>query len=85
MQCSKHLEPITWVEGAILATQLNCFIPTVFPEKAHYMQTILQDNISPSVHVALSQLKAVPADVSHLLGKPQLECLWKVMFRSNLF
>lgn len=49
------------------------------------MQTILQDNISPSVHVALSQLKAVPADVSYLLGKPPLECLWKVMFRSNLF
>lgn len=55
--------------GAILATQLNWFIPTVFPEKAHYIQMILQDNTNPPVHVTLDlgQLKTVQADVSYLL------------------
>ena len=70
---------------AILATQVNYFVPTVFPEKAHYVQMIIQDNTNPPEHVTLGQLETltVPADVSHLLGKPPLEYLWKVMFSAN--
>lgn len=66
-------------KGAILAVQLSRFIPSAFPEKSNYINTILREVINPSASVSLDQLETVTPDVSYLLGKPQLEHLWKVI------
>ena len=65
--------------GAILAVQLSRFIPSAFPEKSKYINTILREVINPSAIISLDQLETVTPDVSYLLGKPPLEHLWKVI------
>jgi hypothetical protein len=60
-------------KGAILAVQLSRFIPSAFPEKSKYINTILREVINPSASVSLDQLETVTPDVSYLLGEPPLE------------
>ena len=67
----------TLAPGTILATQLNAFVPSVFPRRNEYITTVL-DEIGLQLPSPLDSLD-LPSNMEHLLGQPPMDYLWKVL------
>lgn len=76
---SAELPPVS-NEGVILRTQLNAFIPSVFPKKSEYISMIIDETTvqPPSSAGSCISLQSSCLESSSLLGQPPLDYLWKV-------
>ena len=79
--------PLVVNEDVILNTQLNAFVPSVFPKKDEYVAMIIREAVKSPSSISDEAdssicLQSTAHCLEHLLGPPPLEYLWKVRYYS---